>query len=53
MELATRARDAGYQALDDLDYRREGLALSLIVIAVLGLALYAKIRDLDSERNPS
>ncbi len=45
--LAEQAHAGGLQALDDLDYRRQGLAMSLIVIAVLGLALYAKIRDLD------
>jgi hypothetical protein len=39
LELAQQAHARGDQAMDDLDYWREGLALSLIVIAVLGLAL--------------
>lgn len=47
--LAIQARKLGDQAMEDLDYRHEGLALSLIVIAVLGLALFVKIRDIDNE----
>jgi predicted CXXCH cytochrome family protein len=53
LDLAAQAHQRGLQALDDLDYRRRGLALSLLVIAVVGTALYAKIRSLDHDESPA
>lgn len=46
MELARKAAQEGQAALDELDFRRQGLVISLVVIAVLGIALYIKIRTL-------
>lgn len=46
MELAFKAEQEGQAALAELDFRRQGLGLSLLVIAVLGAALYMKIRNL-------
>jgi hypothetical protein len=47
MELAASARGRGQQALEDLAFRRRGLVASLAVIAVLAIALLAKIREID------
>jgi hypothetical protein len=41
---------AGEQALAELQFRRKGLGVSLIVIVVVGLALVLKIREVDRRR---
>ena len=51
-ELAANVVQAGQAALEELQFRRKGLALSLVVIVVLGAALFMKIRGLDQE-NPN
>jgi len=43
-ELFLSAGDKGKAALDELQFRRKGLGLSLVVIVILGGALYMKIR---------
>lgn len=45
--LAGKVKAMGEAALDELSYRRKGLVVSLAVIVLLGVALYAKIRSLD------
>jgi predicted CXXCH cytochrome family protein len=49
-ELADNASQKAQAALDELDFRRQGLALSLVVIAGLGLALFLRIRDIDKRQ---
>ncbi len=49
MELAEKALQKAQAALDELEFRRKGLGLSLVVIAVLGVALFLKIRAVDRE----
>jgi hypothetical protein len=48
-DVAREALQAGRAALDELRYRRQGLAVSLVLIALVLAALYLKIRDLDRE----
>ena len=52
VDLALRVRAAGEAALDELSYRRKGLVVSLLVIVILGVTLYAKIRSLDHSPPP-
>jgi cytochrome b6 len=46
--VAGKARQAGEQAMEDLGFRRKGLGASLVFIALLLVALYAKIRQVDA-----
>ena len=47
IKFAIEASQKGQTALDELQFRRKGLGLSLLVIVVLGVALFMKIRSLD------
>jgi hypothetical protein len=47
---AAAAKKAGIGALDEIQYRRKGLAVSLVLIAGVLLGLYLKIRALDRTR---
>ena len=49
-ELVNKASQKGQAALDELEFRRKGLALSLVVIIGLGLALFVKIRNIDQQQ---
>ncbi|MFQ5664012.1 MAG: cytochrome c3 family protein [Terriglobia bacterium] len=49
-QLAQQAYQAGEQALADLAFRRKGLALSLIAIALVVLGLWLLLRDLERRR---
>ncbi len=46
--LAIEAYEQGLQAIDELQFRRKGLAVSLVFILLLALGLYLKIREIDS-----
>lgn len=46
-ELALSAYNQGIDALDELQFRRKGLALSLIFILILAVGLYLKIKEVD------
>ncbi len=46
--IATQARGDGEQALEEINYRKKGLYVSLVAIAFLALGLWLKIRDLDA-----
>jgi len=48
MDQATTALGIAQKALDELQYRRKGLAVSLIVILLVLLGLGLKIRDMSS-----
>ena len=50
MEFALKASQKGQAALAELQFRRKGLGLSLVVIVVLGVALLIKIRTLGQEK---
>ena len=48
MQIAEKAHEQGLQALRDASFRRKGLALSLVVIGLAILAIYLKLRDIES-----
>jgi hypothetical protein len=48
LEVAQRANQAGVAALAELNFRRKGLAISLITILVAITGLYLKIRQIES-----
>jgi hypothetical protein len=47
--LATQAVDLGRAALAELQFRRKGLAVSMVIIFAVAAALYVKIRRRDRE----
>jgi predicted CXXCH cytochrome family protein len=49
IEVALKAHQSGAQALDELQFRRKGLAASLIVIAIAILSIYLKIRQIENQ----
>ena len=48
--VGTSARKAGVAALAELQFRRKGLAVSLLLIGLVLLALYLKIRQVGRVR---
>lgn len=52
MDHATTALDAGRQGLAELQFRRKGLAVSLVFVALLLVALTLKIRQLGPPSAP-
>ena len=53
IEIAQQAHRAGEVALAELEFRRKGLAASLVVIALAILAIYLKIRTIETRRRVS
>jgi hypothetical protein len=51
MDVAVKSTQAGEAALDELQFRRKGLAVSLALILFVCAALYMKIRRLDQAEN--
>lgn len=49
IDLAEQAALAGEKALAEVQFRRKGLALSLLFICALAVGLYMKIRDADKK----
>jgi len=47
---AAEARKAGFAALDEIQFRRKGLAVSLILIVLVLVGLALKIREVDRQR---
>jgi len=47
MEVSDKAYQAGLNALDELLFRRKGLAVSLVVIAVAAFSIYLKMQQLE------
>lgn len=45
--LSEKARQRGVEALAELEYRRKGLAVSLVFILILAAGLFLKIREVD------
>jgi predicted CXXCH cytochrome family protein len=53
LEITRSAEEAGIAALREIDYRRIGLAISLLFILTMVLGLYLKIRQIEgSEEGP-
>jgi hypothetical protein len=52
VEVSAKAYEAGVAALHERDWRRKGLGLSLIFIAMAIGGLYLKIREIESKRKP-
>ena len=48
--LAVACIREGELALEELEFRRKGLGVSLILIVIVGCALYLKIREVDRRR---
>jgi predicted CXXCH cytochrome family protein len=54
LAFAKSAEDMGVAALKEIDYRRLGLAVSLVFILILVLGLYLKIRQIErSQEGPT
>lgn len=49
-EIAAAARAAGEAALAELQFRRKGLAVSLVLVLLVLVSLYLKIRSVDAAR---
>jgi hypothetical protein len=49
-DVAAAALAAGQSALDELQFRRKGLAVSLVLIVLVLVGLYLKIREVDRRR---
>jgi len=49
-EVAVSAKRAGVAALEELQVRRKGLAVSLVLVGMVLLGLFLKIRQVDRER---
>jgi predicted CXXCH cytochrome family protein len=45
--VAEKAYRSGQQAMDELQFRRKGLAVSLIIIAIAVVSIYLKIRQIE------
>jgi len=50
LEVAQRGYHAGERALAELNYRRKGLAVSLLFILFLAFLLYLKVREIEGAR---
>jgi hypothetical protein len=48
LEVAKETHQAGLDALGELQFRRKGLAVSLIVIFLAVVGVYLKIREIES-----
>ncbi|MBI3669505.1 MAG: cytochrome c3 family protein [Acidobacteria bacterium] len=53
LEVAQSSYRAGQKALEERDYRRKGLALSLVTIVVTMAGLWLAVRELDNRRKKS
>jgi predicted CXXCH cytochrome family protein len=47
--IAEKARRSGEDALNELQFRRKGLALSLVIIALAVVSIYLKIRQIEGD----
>lgn len=51
-KVAVDARGEGEMALSEIDYRKRGLYVSLIAIALLAVGIWLKVRDVDRQVPP-
>jgi hypothetical protein len=49
LTVAENARKAGENAINELQFRRKGLAVSLLIIALAVVSIYLKIRQIEGE----
>jgi hypothetical protein len=47
LEVAQKAHQAGLMALSDFQFRRKGLAVSLLFIAIAVAAVFLKLRQIE------
>ena len=52
LEIANKARTRGIRALDELQFRRKGLAVSAVIILALVIGLVLKIRQMENKPKP-
>jgi hypothetical protein len=50
LEISEKAYARGVKSLDELQYRRKGLVVSVLIIAALIVGLVKKIRRLETKR---
>lgn len=50
MTLAEKVKEAGEKALAEIQFRRKGLGVSLVIIIIVAIALGFKIREIDRRR---
>jgi hypothetical protein len=50
LEITEKARALGLKALDELQFRRKGLAISVLIILALVVGLILKIRQMERKR---
>ena len=50
LEVASKGYQAGLDALEELSFRRKGLAVSLVFILFLALLVYLKVRQIESRQ---
>lgn len=50
LKISKRAEDKGKQALGEYQFRRKGLAVSLIIILAVIVSLYFKIKEIDTRQ---
>jgi nitrate/TMAO reductase-like tetraheme cytochrome c subunit len=50
LEVSEKARARGIRALDELQFRRKGLAVSALIILALVIGLVLKIREMEKKR---
>jgi hypothetical protein len=50
LDVAGKGYQAGVDALDELSFRRKGLAVSLVFILFLALLVYLKVRQLETRQ---
>ena len=53
MEIATKSYGAGQAAFAELNFRRGGLAVSLVFILFLAFLVYLKIKQIESQEAPA
>jgi predicted CXXCH cytochrome family protein len=52
LDVAGKTHQAGVDALDELTFRRKGLAVSLVIILIAVFAIYLKIHQIETVRRP-
>jgi hypothetical protein len=52
LEIANKARSRGIRALDEIQFRRKGLAVSAVIILALVIGLVLKIRQMENKPKP-
>lgn len=51
LEITTKSKNAGNEAVADYYFRRKGLAVSTIIVSVLVVGLYRKLKNIEKKQN--